>query len=54
MTKTTTALETIEARGSVFKFDRNAVQDKNGDIELSQLRDDEILVYPGLIYRRLP
>jgi hypothetical protein len=43
--------KSIERDGKVYDFDREALQDKNGGIKLSQLRDDELIVTPGFIYR---
>jgi hypothetical protein len=44
--------KSIDRDGKVYDFDREALQDKKGGIELSQLRDDEIIIAPGLIYRK--
>lgn len=38
-------------RGGRFQFDRIAYNDPDGSTPLSQLRSDEFVVYPGLIYR---
>ena len=40
-------------RDAVHAFHRLADFDKDGNVDLSQLRDDEVVVYPGKIYRRL-
>lgn len=34
-----------------FTFDRLAMEGSNGQIELSQLKDGEILLSPGAIYK---
>lgn len=39
-------------RGGRYRFDRQATEDRGGSIALSQLRDDEVVVWPGFIYRR--
>jgi len=41
------------ARGGLHQFDRIAVEERDGSVALSQLRDDEFVVCPGLIYRRI-
>lgn len=43
----------IFERGAVHAFHRLADFDKDGSVDLSQLRDDEVVVHPGKIYRRL-
>jgi hypothetical protein len=35
-----------------YEFVRYSVKDKDGSVPLSQLADDEIVVWPGEIYRR--
>ena len=40
-------------RGGKFKFDRKASIERGGSLALSQLRDDEVVVWPGFIYRRV-
>lgn len=35
-----------------WEFDRIAYADKSGGIELRQLRPDECVIAPGLVYRR--
>ncbi len=42
-----------EEEDGSYKFDREALEDKNGGISLSQLRDDEFVVAPGAIYRKI-
>lgn len=50
----TTNDDLIFERGSVHAFHRLADFNKDGSIDMSQLRDDEIVVSPhGKIYRRL-
>jgi hypothetical protein len=43
----------IEARGHLWKFSREA-EIVDGVNDFSQLGENEIVVYPGLIFRRLP
>ena len=38
--------------GSRWAFNRRAVEARGGGVELSQLRHDECVIAPGLIYRR--
>ena len=40
-------------RGGRHAYDRIAVEDADGGVALSQLRGDEFVVCPGLIYRRV-
>ena len=42
----------IQARGGRFAFERIAIENKDGTVPLSQLRDDELMISPGLIYRK--
>jgi hypothetical protein len=42
---------TMEFDGKKYRFDRAAVIDRDGGVELSQLRDDECIVAPGAVYR---
>jgi hypothetical protein len=44
--------EWIDRAGERFLYDRPAVEDADGGVPLSQLRSDEFVVAPGLIYRR--
>lgn len=39
-------------RGGRHIYDRIAIEDADGSVALRQLRDDEFVVCPGLIYRR--
>ena len=48
----------VETESHIYDFDREAVEErptrespKGGGISLDQLRDDEILLAPGVIYR---
>lgn len=43
----------IFKRGAIHAYHRDAIVDKDGSVDLSQLRDDEVVVSPGKIYRRL-
>lgn len=45
----------IEAprRGGIHAYDRIALEDNDGAVALAQLRHDEFVVFPGLIYRRV-
>lgn len=38
--------------GQRFEYDRIALEDHDGAVPLSQLRPDEFVMAPGLIYRR--
>lgn len=40
-------------RGGRHTYDRIAIEDADGAVALSQLRSDEFVVCPGLIYRRI-
>ena len=42
----------IDGRGGRYFFEGIAVEDGDGSIALSQLRYDELLISPGLIYRK--
>ena len=54
MTTQTTNDDLFFDRGAVHAFHRLADFNKDGSIDMSQLRDDEIVVSPhGKIYRRL-
>ena len=37
-----------------WSFDRPAMKEKGGGISMAQLRDDEMLIAPGAIYRQAP
>ena len=39
-------------RGGRYRYDRKATEDRGGAVALSQLADDEVVVWPGFIYRR--
>lgn len=41
-------------RGGRFKYDRQAMMNMKGQCDLSQLDVDEVVVWPGFIYRREP
>jgi hypothetical protein len=41
----------FQDRPGTYKLDRHA-ETRNGKIDLAQLRNDEVLVSPGLIYKR--
>lgn len=43
--------EWMDKAGQRFIYDRIAVNDSDGTTPLSQLRPDEFVVAPGLIYR---
>jgi hypothetical protein len=43
----------IKERGSRYEYAGIAIEDKDRTVALAQLREDEILVAPGLIYRRI-
>lgn len=43
-----------DINGVRYRFDREAQQDKDGTVPLSQLSDDEIVIAPGYIYVRQP
>jgi len=45
--------EWLMQRGARWNYDRHAVLDAGGGCHLSQLRADEFVVAPGLIYRRV-
>jgi hypothetical protein len=38
-------------RGGLYLYDRIAIEESDGSIALAQLRSDEFVVCPGLIYR---
>lgn len=42
----------IKARGGHYEYDRIGVLDKEGGFEMSQLASDELVIAPGLIYKR--
>lgn len=42
----------VRGDGERFAFDRIARADRDGTTPLSQLRPDECVIAPGLIYRR--
>lgn len=42
-----------DQHGQTFRFVRQAYRDHDGSVPLSQLADDEVVIYPGLIYRRV-
>lgn len=44
----------IEKDGIRFLYDRIALEDSDGTTPLAQLRSDEFVIAPGLIYRRAP
>lgn len=44
----------LDKAGQRFAYDRPAMQDRDGTTPLAQLRPDEFVVAPGLIYRRVP
>lgn len=44
-------LEWREWDGIRYRYDRPAMEDADG-VRLAQLRTDEVLVAPGLVYRR--
>lgn len=46
--------ESLTVDGTVMLYDRIAIEDANGNVELEQLADDECVVSPGLIYKRAP
>jgi len=41
-------------RGGRFAYDRIAAEDDDGSVNLAQMRPDEFVTFPGLIYRRIP
>lgn len=43
--------ETINHHGKIFNYNRIALQDDDGRIDLEQLSDDEVVCSPGLIYK---
>lgn len=43
----------IQDRGARYNFEKIAVEDRDGSVALSQLRRDELLIAPGLIYRKV-
>jgi hypothetical protein len=42
----------LDKAGERFSYDRPAMEDSDGTTPLAQLRPDEFVVAPGLIYRR--
>ena len=42
----------IVAGGTRMAFDRVAVEVKGGGVDLAQMRRDECVIAPGLIYRK--
>jgi hypothetical protein len=44
--------EWIERSGEKYTYNRPAQEDANGAVALAQLRPDEVVIAPGLIYRR--
>lgn len=40
-------------RGGRHSYDRIAMEEPDGSVALAQLRGDEFVVCPGLIYRRI-
>lgn len=40
-------------RGGRHVYDRIAIEDRDGGVLLAQLGDDEFVVAPGLIYKRV-
>jgi hypothetical protein len=44
--------EWINSDSGRFNYDRVAMEDRDGSVPLAQLRPDEFVVAPGLIYRR--
>jgi hypothetical protein len=52
-TKTTPDKNYVTREGVHYKFVREATQDKDGLVPLSQLADDEIVIGPGFVYRRI-
>jgi hypothetical protein len=44
----------LDKAGQRFAYDRPAMQDRDGTTPLAQLRPDEFVIAPGLIYRRVP
>jgi len=42
----------FDKAGQRFTYDRIALEDSDGTTPLAQLRPDEFVVAPGLIYRR--
>lgn len=46
--------EWMNKAGERFNYDRIAIEDEDGGCPLSQMRPDEFMVAPGLIYRRAP
>ena len=42
-----------DINGVHYRFVREAMQDKDGLVPLSQLADDEIVISPGYVYRRM-
>jgi hypothetical protein len=46
--------EWLDKAGERFGYDRIAMEDRDGTTPLAQLRPDEFVVAPGLIYRRAP
>jgi hypothetical protein len=41
----------VNGAGKRAAFDRIAMEDKGGGVPLSQLRKDECVIAPGLVYR---
>lgn len=45
--------EWMDQGGTRYFYDRPALQDSDGTVPLAQLRPDEFVVAPGVIYRRV-
>jgi hypothetical protein len=43
----------LEKDGTRYAFDRLASKDADGLVPLRQLRDDEVVAWPGVIYRKM-
>ena len=43
----------IETESGCYWFDRVAHTDKRGRAPLAQMRNDEVMITPGLIYRKV-
>jgi hypothetical protein len=51
--KSRSVYEYIESGGERWNFDRLAVVGHDGSVDLEQLRPDEVVIAPGVIYRRV-
>ena len=40
-------------RGGKYRYSRPAKHGKDGSVSLSQLADDEVIVWPGMIYKKI-